>query len=145
MNEENVAQILELLQQNRELLDKLSSSVPDAKYYKESGETSATFKKYLDGLEEKETADVEQASRIEEILKSIDEKIIVDETPALSAEMYAETNEEIVATLTQLNDQMSATTAHLQNIENIQIPMLCGVGMIFGVVCTVILSRFMHH
>lgn len=145
MNEEDVSKTLQLLQQNKELLNKIHAALPDSKYYKDSADLTAALNTYLKNLPEKEKAETEQIIRMEELLKSIDEKTVVNESQLLSAEMYAETSDQMIETMTQLNEQMSVTTAHLQNIENIQIPMLCGVGMIFGVICTVILSRFMHH
>ncbi|MCH1981791.1 hypothetical protein MCG98_04300 [Ruminococcus sp. OA3] len=83
-----------------------------------------------------------QLSDIYELLVRMDGKMTADEVKLLTDETYLAQSKELAKTLTAIQEK---TETHLQNLENIQIPMLCGIAMIFGAICTVILSRFLHH
>ena len=95
--------------------------------------------------------------------KRDEEKKAQDEAALLEAEEAAETTEQTppetvepvldyTENLQLLTDSLKDVNIHLenllvyqQNMENIQVPMLCGVSLCFGGILAVILSNYLQH
>lgn len=150
--------IVELLQQQNQLLQEISSALPSADTWQQidnMNQIATVVKAYLDGKQKEEsqqretTAVIQQTeedrfNQIYDLLSSIDGKV-PDETENTHDTTYMEANQEILQSLTDLTTQGDQITTYAQNMQNINIPILCGVGMIAGILLCSILSRFFKH
>lgn len=150
--------IVELLQQQNQLLQEISSALPSADTWQQidnMNQIATVVKAYLDGKQKEEsqqgetTAVIQQTeedrfNQIYDLLSSIDGKV-PDETENTQDTTYMEANQEILQSLTDLTTQGDQITTYAQNMQNINIPILCGVGMIAGILLCSILSRFFKH
>lgn len=150
--------IVELLQQQNQLLQEISSALPSADTWQQidnMNQIATVVKAYLDGKQKEEsqqgetTAVIQQTeedrfNQIYDLLSSIDGKV-PDETENTQDATYMEANQEILQSLTDLTTQGDQITTYAQNMQNINIPILCGVGMIAGILLCSILSRFFKH
>lgn len=142
--------LIQTIEAQNAILSEILSSLPSQEYYDTSFNTSILLQDYLNaqaaGIQTETPASGEtQLSDIYELLVSMDGKMTPDEVKLLTDETYLTQSKELAKTLTAIQEKADLTETHLQNLENIQIPMLCGIAMIFGAICTVILSRFLHH
>lgn len=119
-------------------LDSIGECLASAEYYQYMYDTASILQEYLlqkeNGGSSATPEDTEQLTEIYTVLTSINEKM-----------QTAEQNQESLDAIVSINENAEASQAHLQNLENIQVLVLCGVGMVFGAICTLILSRFLHH
>ena len=139
--------IAELLEQQNQLLTEISTSLPSADTYQQIDNLNqvATYvREYLDGKQEAEQnqGDIDTVTRetaedrynqIYDLLSSIDGKMTPDETKTAVDAADAETNQEILQVLTDMTTQNTDTAGYVQSIQNVSVPMLCGVGMIAGI------------
>ena len=148
--------IAELLEQQNQLLTEISTSLPSADTYQQIDNLNqvATYvREYLNGKQEAEQnqGDIDKVTRetaedrynqIYDLLSSIDGKVTPDEAETTADTADVETNQEILQVLTDMTTQNADTAGYVQSIQNVSVPMLCGVGMIAGILLCSILSRF---
>lgn len=93
----------------------------------------AIIKQILEGQKEITPFDyTEQLVNIESLLKKIqEEKPVSNPSDAVQYE--------------QLVKRLDDVNTHLLNLENFSIPLLAGVGLLCGLVCAIIFSRFFRH
>lgn len=93
----------------------------------------AIIKQILEGQKEITPFDyTEQLVNIESLLKKIqEEKPVSNPSDAVQYE--------------QLVKRLDDVNTHLLNLENSSIPLLAGVGLLCGLVCAIIFSRFFRH
>lgn len=91
------------------------------------------IRQILEGQKEKPSFDyTEQLVNIETILKKIQEEKPVS-------------NPSDVFQYEHLVKQLNDVNAHLLNLENVAIPSVAGIGLLCGLVCALIFSRFIRH
>lgn len=151
--------ISELLEQQNQLLTEISSNLPSAETYQQIdnlSQVASLVREYLNSKQEEEQKQGEidtvtretgedRFNQIYDLLSSIDEKVTPDDTETSPDTADAETNKEILQVLTDMTTQDAETAENVQSIQNVSVPILCGVGMIAGILLCGILSRFLKH
>lgn len=151
--------IVELLEQQNQLLTEISSNLPSAETYQQIdnlSQVASLVREYLNSKQEEEQKQGEidtvtretgedRFNQIYDLLSSIDEKVTPDDTETSPDTADAETNKEILQVLTDMTTQDAETAENVQSIQNVSVPILCGVGMIAGILLCGILSRFLKH
>lgn len=151
--------IAELLEQQNQLLTEISASLPSADTYQQIdnlSQVASLVREYLNGKQEEEQKQGEldtvtretgedRFNQIYDLLSSIDGKVTPDDEEATPDTADSETNQEILQVLTDMTAQDAETAEHVQSIQNVSVPILCGVGMIAGILLCGILSRFLKH
>lgn len=116
--------------------------------------TREQFDAFCSRLEElEETKDLHSEEQkqlltdIKLLLEVLKEKSEVDEN-AESESLVGEYHDDISTinkNLELVNENLGLVTTHLENMENIQISMIVGIGLLIGAVCALILSNFVRH